>query len=323
MSKQAAHGRADRRARAEPTPNAEKAMREDLARADRALRGVPPVLAHFLVVPNPPLITDEVVARMRGNLDSLARQLIDSTSRAVIGNDQRTGEIEGLSQCLAASSIVLSFCFAQAIEIETTERLEKRERIDPVLSPLLQELIASSSEETAELAMKALTAQSRFVQQQRRMSLSLDELPADIFHEVLRRWEAQSEDHPEVAGGLKQLKGSYDEANGRAALLARLLGTMRKDAKAALDLKQAGFALFSTALAQFSNQPRELAVLSSHESQTARLALFLRAAGLDEGALQQQFLLFAHSSRFPTETCNLAPEEAAAILAEASRPQGG
>jgi hypothetical protein len=279
-------------------------------------------LSHLLVVSRPPLVTEEVVARLRGNLSSLARQLVETGSQLGARHEMRPDHVESLAQRLAASSTVLSYCFAQAIESETIERLEKREQIDPVLSPLLQELIASQDGETAELAMKALAAQSRFVQQQRRMSLSLDELPAEIFHEVLRRYEAQSQDDPHVAQTIKGLKESYDEATGRAALFARLVGSMRQGAIAALDISHAGFALFATALAQISQQPRELAVLSSHEGQIPRLALFLRAAGLEAQSIQRQIMVFANSAQFPSEICDIAPEEAAAILAGAASSQG-
>lgn len=323
MSNQAAQGRSNCREGGEAKPAAEKAIRDGLVRADRALRGVPPVLSHLLVVSRPPLITDEVVARLRGNLSSLAKQLLDSAPRAGARDEKRPDGPDILTERLAASSIVLSYCFAQAIESETIDRLEKREQIDPVLSPLLQELIASKNDETAELAMKVLAAQSRFVQHQKRMSLPLDDLPAEIFHELLRRWEAQSKKDPQIEQAIKHLKSAYDEATGRPALLARLIGTLRQGATAALDLHHAGFAMFATALAQLNRHPRELAVLASHEGQATRLALLLRAAGLDARAIQQQFLFFAPSGRFPAEIADLAPDEAAAILTETSLSLAG
>ena len=59
------------------------------------------------------------------------------------------------------------------------------EGIDPVLTGLVQELIASQDSGVSALAMQALAAQSRFVQSQRRMELPLGELPGDLFHKAL------------------------------------------------------------------------------------------------------------------------------------------
>ena len=65
------------------------------------------------------------------------------------------------------------------------ERLQARSGIDPVLTPLVQDLVASKDGSVASLAMAVLASQARFQQHYRRMELPLRELPGDLFHQAL------------------------------------------------------------------------------------------------------------------------------------------
>jgi hypothetical protein len=89
---------------------------------------------------------------------------------------------------------------------------------------------------------------------------------------------------------------------------------MHRGAIAALNLEHAGFALFTTGLAALTAQPRDLAVFSCHEAQTARLALGLRAAGLAPEAIEAQFLLLGALDAVPSAIAAMPPERAQAIL---------
>ncbi|QFT77977.1 hypothetical protein [Erythrobacter sp. THAF29] len=295
----------------------EHILKDELARGDKALRGVPPVLTHLLASSGQAMVSDAIVARLRGMLEALAGQLL-----AGKGDQSPEGrEIDQLCDSLAGDSIVLSYCYALAMEALLTERLEQRASLDPVLSPLMQELIASEDAATGELAMNALAAQSRFIQSQRRMDLPLSELPAELFHAVLKRWETQNRADPAIAPAVKALKLSYDEGSSRVGLLARLVSAMRGGAIAALDLEHAGLALFVSALSALSRQPRELAILACHERQAARLALSLRAAGLEPEAIERQFLLLDPAERLPTGIGSIDRNRAAELLSNAN-PQG-
>ena len=300
----------------------EAVMRQELALGDRALAAVAPVLGHLLASPGQSLVSDDLVARMRGMLADVASQLL-AAQRHAMGtrrdqplSDQR---IDALAEKLSGSSTVLSHCYALAMEGLISRQIEQQAGIDPVLSPLMQELIASSDEATAELAMTAMAAQARFMQSHRRMNLPLGDLTADLFHEVLQIWNRFARaDGPEVLFKTEaRLRDSYDEGASRPGLLSRLVATMRGGAKAALELDHAGFALFASILASATRQPRELVVLACHERQVARLALTLRGAGLSASDVARQIVVLHTDFSLPDGFAQLTEGQALDLLGSA------
>lgn len=273
----------------------EAMLRRELAMGDKALAGVPPVLGHMLASTAPSLVSDDILARIRGMLTDLALQLVRAETSALHSDrkqDELQDRIDRLATHLAASSAVLSYSYALAVEGQLAEGLQERTGIDQVLTPLMQELIASDDEGLAELAMAAMAAQARFVQAHRRMSLLLSELPAELFHEVLRSWFHFAKDVSPASKTQVEalLRATYDESGSRAGLLGRLVSRMQAGARAGLMIDHAGLALFTTTLASLSQQPREMAVLSCHPSQSARLGLGLVASGVEPEGVAQVFV---------------------------------
>jgi hypothetical protein len=295
----------------------EAILAEELARESRAMSAVVPVLRHLLASDTHALVSEAVLARVRGMLTDLAAQVLaagaghDPSSRYPHANDPAARD--DLATTLSGHGALLSFCHALANESLLAERLQQRHGIDPVLTPLVQELIASADPAIAALAMNMLASQSRFMQSQRRMELPLGELPPELFHAVLA-----STANP---GGLRQVQNDYDEASSRLGLLARLVSAMRRGVVAALSLDHAGLALFTSALAAHTRLPRESCVIACHEGQGARLALALRSAGLGLPAMERQFLLVEPSARMPRAIAELSPERARLML-DADDPAG-
>ncbi len=289
----------------------EAILRQELARENRALDSVVPVLRHLLASEGHRLVTDAILARVRGMLSDLAGQLL----AAAAGRDpalRATGsadltERDALAETLAGDAALLVHCHALAAESQLAERLHQNHGVDPVLSPLLQELIASDQPVMAELAMNVLAAQSRFIQSQRRMELPLGELPAELFH-------ALAAAHGPGGNAVRQLHAGYDEAASRLGLLARLVSALRRGAIAALSLDHAGPALFASALAALAREPREQAVLACQEGQGARLALALRSADLSPEAIARQFALIDPAAGVPREFAALSPDRARLLL---------
>ncbi len=298
----------------------EAILRDELAREARALSAVVPVLRHLLRSDADALVSDAILARVRGMIHDCAAQLLavgagrDPAGRA--SWDADPAALEGLAARLIGDEALLSHCHALAAESLIADRLQQRQALDPVLSPLLQELIASEDPEIAGLAMSALAAQSRFIQSQRRMELPLGELPAELFHALVAQVQAAAQD----SAAMVQLQAGYDEAATRIGLMARLVAAMRRGALAGLALDHAGLALFATTLAAGTRTVREEAVLACHEGQSARLALLLLAAGLTPPVAERQLLLLAPNTRLPRGLTELSPEQAAALArAEALR----
>ncbi|MEO0461930.1 MAG: hypothetical protein AAF127_02295 [Pseudomonadota bacterium] len=298
----------------------EALLSEALTRADRAIDGVPPVLGHMLASSGHSLINDAIVANVRGMLNDLARQLL-AAEVETSGEPLHAPEaVDDLASALAADPQLLAHCHILALETHLAHRLKHRFAIDPVLSDLWQELIASDNALTGEIAMKALAAQSRFVQSQRRMQHPINELPAELLEQALRIWARSAPVTREAAivAGASAIKAGYDESVTRIGLIGRLVAGMRSGAIAALELKHAGLALFASTLASLAGQGRARAVLACHEHQAVRLALSLRASGLDSEAIERQFHVLEPIERLPDDLAQISRERAADLLRQSN-----
>lgn len=303
---------------------AEEALRTGLVDGDRAIGSIGPVLGHLLASRQHSLFSDEILSRVRGMVSDLARQLVIAEDiGASRQEDQRSREVDlaSLIDKLMADARLVSHCHALAIEGQLCNRLERDSAIDPVLSPLIQSLIASDDTATASTAMAALASQARFLQSQRRMELPVSELPADLFDQIL---QARSDETPTETVSLSQatierLRGAYDESATRLALLSRLVAGMGAGARAALSIRHAGLGLFLSALSIASRYDRNLAVIASTDRQSARLALSLRAVGLKAQEIEEQFLHLHPEASLPANLDSLSADRASALLAVSGR----
>lgn len=305
----------------------EAVLRQDLAHADALLGTIPPILRHLLANDDHSVFSDEIIARVRGMMECLARQLLDALAEAG-GESERIDhapdQIAALVDSLVAHPAFLTHVHVLALEWQLTERLQARLALDPVLSPLLQSLIAAPEGDTAGAAVALLAAQARFAQAQRRMELPLGELPGDLLHGALLALHAaaQGDAGEQAAIAERLIRGRHDPARSRLGLIARLIGGMGGGAVAALSLTHAGVALFLTALALGSRQDRDMAVLATNEGQLARLALALRSAGLKAAAIEEQFLALHPDIALPDGFDTLGADRAAAMLASVSSASG-
>ncbi len=302
----------------------EAILRQELVRGDVALAGVAPVLTHLLAGTGQSLISDAVVAQMRGMLGDIAEQLLRTLQMAATdhgdsGSTVDPEKIDALSQRFVSSTVILSHAYALAVESHFAILLEERVGIDPVLSPLLQELIASDQDETAELAMSAMAAQARFMQAQRRMNLPAAELPSELFHQVLSIWRRFAREvSPDLLEKAEQvLRSQHDETTSRLGLFSRLVTSMKGGVHAALSIDHAGISLFASAIASVTRQPRELAVLACHEGQVARLALTLRGAGVKPEEIARQIALIHPEMTLPDGFQDIGSRQALSMLSAA------
>jgi hypothetical protein len=268
------------------------------------LSAAAPTLRRILAHDDPALINDEIVARVRGILADLARQLLEAP-----GAD---GDGETLALALAQNDALLTHLHALAIEGRLANRLETDAGIDPVLSPLFENLIAGADEVLAGAAMAAMTAQAGFIQQQRDMNLPLGELPGELFQAACAALRSNLGDVPD--GADSALRSAYDEGSSRIALLGRLVVRTGSNASGALDVEVAGLAVFTTALSLAAGQDRSTTALSLSASEPARLILALRAAGLSPAAVRGQATHFHRDAALVDALAELRADRAGHIL---------
>lgn len=299
----------------------EAVLRDALARGDRVLADVGPILRHLVANDDHALFGDATIARIRGMMLDVAGQLLFAQAMAARVADPGAyiAELQdGLAQALSEDGTFLSHAHALVLEAQLTERLETHGGLDPVLPPLIQELAADPDPATAELAMAVLAAQARFLQHCRRMALPLRELPGDLFHKALLMLRARAGGEG-VDAAERQLRDGYDEGASRLGLVSRLVLGIERDHARVLAVGRAGLAIFATALALAARQERDVVVLSFADGQLARLSLALRAAGLGRQAAEAQLLLLQPDFALPEGFEALAAERAASLLA-AARP---
>ncbi|KEO91511.1 hypothetical protein EH31_02250 [Erythrobacter longus] len=295
-------------------------LRDEMARGNRALRSVAPVIGHMLDSEGPSLFGDAIVARLRGMINDIAAQFVGELPLNPENSEMLKALVDVVAQQLASDETVVDHLYSVALEGHLTAKLKQTASIDPVLSPLMQELIASDKPEIAEIAMSTMAAQSRFAQSQNRMEMPVGELPFEVFSRVLDLFEAAplgaGKHHIDAA--IAKLKRAYDEGAGRIGLLARLSSSMHGGAIAALDLSHAGLALFASAMASLTGQPREHAVFACHEAQIVRLALMLKAAGLSAHAIEGQLAVLGGTKPLPDGFAALSQSVAQDTLREMS-----
>lgn len=304
---------------AQPQDALEHDLRARLAQGDQFIVNARPILRQLVAEDDQSLFSDEVIACIRGMLTHCVRQVLHVLAEASQTPDRDAffdDHTAPMAKALMVNSAFLGHAHALVMENHLTERLQQRSGIDPVLSPLLQELTASSDPAIAAQAMHVLAAQARFVQQQRRMECPLSELPGDLLHELLQVMQSQTNLPAEVLDAAQhQLRLEYDESRRRVGQLTRLVIALGRKASRALSIDHAGLAIFITALAMASEQSRELATMALYDNQTARLALSLLAAGLDRSEIEKQFLYLHPGIALPEGISNLRTDKAQAILA--------
>lgn len=304
-------------------PSAHEALlRNELSASDQALANCAPILRHLLRNEAASIFSEQIVARVRGMFHDIACQLIIALADAAGHAEPQAWAHEAagdLAALLTQNPIFLAHFHALALEWQLAERLQSQSALDPVVSPLLQARIASADPDTSATAMSMLAAQARYGQAQRRMKLPLTELPGDLFHIALVTMRAYVGDETSADGyaliAERALRASFDERRGRLALVESVLGAMASDgADRALLLEHAGVALFLTGLARASGIGREAAIMATSEGQHMRMALALRASGLDRSAMTAQFYAVHPEVELPEAVAELDPHTAAALL---------
>lgn len=296
-------------------------MRVELKRGDRVLgaRGV--VLRQLIATEDRSMFSDAIVARVRAMAEDLARQVGYKLAQAAGERDPRgwaNSITEPLSGALIDEPVIVDHLHSIALEWQLTESMQRRAGVDPALSPLLQALIGADDPTSSALAMDLLTSQAAFARHQQRMSLPVNELPAEVLHsllETLRHAVAGDLAYEAHARNTEHaIREGYDESQCRISLANRLVGALGAGAFAALSITHAGVPVFLSALAAATGDSRDTVAVATSESQLARLALSLRAAGLGDREIEREFYAIHPEITLPEGFGRLQGGDARALL---------
>lgn len=302
----------------------EQLLHDDLAHADQVMVHMGPILRHLLQNDDSSIFSDEIIARVRGMLADIARQLIQALVAAAQTDDldhqfESAPDTARLADMLAGNQALLTHLHMLAVEWQLTEKLQTRIGLDPVLTPVLQDLIASPDQDTAARGMNLLAAQARFGQSMRRMQITLSELPGDLHHIALMTMQAFAADDPKAFAVASQVEASLrrqrSSAIARIDLLQHLTAQLGADLSRALFLDGAGVPIFLSALALGAGISREMAIMCTTESQMARLVLALSASGSGRNGLVSTFTTLHPEVAMPEGLEAIAADTAAALLA--------
>jgi len=291
--------------------NLETALRHELAQADAMAEAARPVLRQLVAAGSSQPLADEVIARIRGMLDGVVRTLLDTFS------EPGATDAEPLARALIDCPALLSHLHALAVEWRIAEQLQVRLALDPVVPPLLEELVSRDDTTLRNPAAKFLGAQARWCHLQRHMRVSLVDLPGELFENVLRIAHTQLARPGGAEAAAKneaELRKRHDETDRRLELARQLVSGLEGGVQSALSISQAGVTLFLTALAMGSGLDRQAAVLSTDEAQLARLALALRSAGLEAAEIQRQLLALHPETVLPSGLGSLDSSLATTLL---------
>ncbi|WP_260922342.1 hypothetical protein [Novosphingobium sp. 9] len=303
----------------------EAAMRVQLMQGDAVAQEARPILRHLLQQDSNDLFSEEIVARVKGMIRSLANALQD----AIFADDHYTEAAQrdmvenDFFHLLVVDEAMLQHLHAMALEYQVTQRLQARLSLDAVTSPLVRELIASSDMQLQSLAMAYLAAQARWCQSQRRMAITVAELPAAQFDVIMAALHGVAAEHSVVGERLPDCVRRLKEARGlgrcRLDLARSIVDALPVDAEKALSIEHAGVGLFVSTLAGALGEVRDQVAFSLHASQSARLLLQLRAAGLRAAAVELQFVMIHPGLPLPMGIETLGADRAAEVLAQSGR----
>lgn len=290
----------------------------EIARGADWLRSVDSIVYNMIANGRSNLFNDEIIAVTRGLLHSLAEQLnlANVNERPHPLHLRDTTETDATMSTLSQNADLVSFCHNLALEFICLRNLQEQLGLDPALPPIIQNSIGSDAGPLAPLAMKLVTAQSRFMQQLTQMRLSLYELPGELLHQILCDWRTVGECEA-IASKAKveaSIRRNYNEADSRLALLDRLSSEITTHHPAQFSILHLGLSLFVSRIASETNQSRSQIVLLLDGTQHVRMLVTMIAAGMKQDDAQRNYAtIFGDQAEAPFAG-KLSSEQAIAMI---------
>ncbi len=308
-----------------PLDSAESHLRLALARGDMVGGSTVSVLNYVLRNDDRAMFADDVLAVTRGMLADLAHQIYHAAATGL--NNQHPSPVDEqlnlLIQMLTSQSTLLRYIHALALEWNLIQRLQGEIGIDPVLTPLLQSLIASQDGAIGASAMKFLAAQARFVQNLRHMRYPITELPADVLHTVLIAVRSELDQDSE-----SKIRSQYDESVTRLGLMSQLVASMGVGRIAARSITHSGASLFATAMAMEpkfvmsgAGLARDDGLLMMAQKHNPRFALMLRVMDYKSAHIAENCHILGHDDSVIQMVQSLRVNSAKNLLETSVAPQ--
>lgn len=291
----------------------------------RQAMAVPALVRQHLLPESAQALREDDLSLTGGFAESIAARL----SEALAGSDDagRTGEMA--RHVVISHGPTIRLLHARAIEARLCRHTGLIGLNIPELPPRVETQVADAQDELSEAAMALIIAQSRFLSRAQAFVIDLDELPPEILHGLVRLALAWLQDQPgtdPVALGLagNALLQGFDERRGRPHRLMRFchLFTLPR-AGDDWALADNGPSLVMAMLERVSGLPSDLLFDMLRDADLARLAVVLRACGVDADIatrLLQELAMLA--SLRPEDVATsadlraLTTEDAARLLAQ-------
>ena len=125
------------------------------------------------------LLQDGMIARTCGLLTHLASQLMVAPANLADPEACYKRQLAVLASLIDHQDLVV-YCHALALEYHQIYQLKYNVDLDLLLSPMMQDLVTSSDQETAQLAAEVLASQMSFLSDMTHMRLLISNLPSNL-----------------------------------------------------------------------------------------------------------------------------------------------
>lgn len=255
-------------------------LRQADAQARQAL-AVPALVRQKLLPEQAQALREDDLSLTGGFVDSLAARLAE----ALTGSAELTPDIA--RQAVLAHAPTTRLLFARAIEARLCRHSPLIGLATPELPPRVESQVGDAQDELAEAAMALIIAQSRFLSRAQAFAIDPDELPPETLHGLVRTCLAVLQDRPGSdalaldRAGEAFLQG-FDERRGRPHRLMRFCHLFELPRSGdGWSLADNGPSLIVAMIERASRLPAELLFDMLRDADLARLAVVLRACGIE------------------------------------------
>lgn len=255
-------------------------LRQADAQARQAM-AVPALVRQHLLPENAQALREDDLSLTGGFVESLAARLAE----ALTGVAEHSAGIA--RHVVLENAPTMRLLFARAIETRLCRQSMLVGLATPELPPRVEAQVGDAQDELAEAAMALIIAQSRFLSRAKSFAIDPEELSPEILHDLVRSCLAFMQAHSgtdplRLSEAAEAFLLGFDERRGRPHRLMRFCHLFELPRGGDdWSLADNGPSLTIAMLARTSRLPSELLFDMLRDDDMARLAVVLRASGLE------------------------------------------